>query len=70
MFFIQSKNGSIHKNRKCLSWSRENNIFSGPKVTKMGSIIGHRIDFNGGRIDLNGLLGDIRYVIALLKVPK
>ena len=32
-------------NRKWLSWDRENYIF--PKVTKMGSIFGHRIDHNG-----------------------
>ena len=27
MFFIQSKNGSIHKN-KWLSWDRENDVFA------------------------------------------
>ena len=32
-------------NRKLLSWDRENYIF--PIVTKMGSIFGHRIDYNG-----------------------
>ena len=32
-------------NVKLLSWDRENYIF--PKVTKMGSIFGHRIDYNG-----------------------
>ena len=31
--------------RKLLSWDCENYIF--PKVTKMGSIFGHRIDCNG-----------------------
>ena len=28
VFFIQFKNGSIHKNRKWLSWDRENYIFA------------------------------------------
>ena len=39
--------GSISRgiNRTWLSWDRENYI--SPKVTKMGSIIGHRIDYNG-----------------------
>ena len=32
-------------NRKLLSWDLKNNIF--PKVTKMGSILAHRIDYNG-----------------------
>ena len=32
-------------NRKLLSWDLKNNIF--PKVTKMGSIFAHRIDYNG-----------------------
>ena len=32
-------------NRKSLSWDLKNNIF--PKVTKMGSIFAHRIDYNG-----------------------
>ena len=31
--------------RKLLSWDHEDYIFS--KVTKMGSIFGHRIDYNG-----------------------
>ena len=31
-------------NRKLLSWDRENYIF--PKVTKMGSIFGHRIEYH------------------------
>ena len=44
------KNGSIHFrkeyiNGKWLRWDRENYIC--PKVTKMGSIIGHGIDCNG-----------------------
>ena len=29
--------------QKLPSWDRENDIF--PKVTKMGSILGHRIDY-------------------------
>ena len=45
VFFIQSKTRSIHKNRKWRSWDRENKIFV--QMTKMGSIIGHRIDCNG-----------------------
>ena len=32
-------------NRKWLSWDRENYIFQ--KVTKMGSIIGQKVDYNG-----------------------
>ena len=32
-------------NRKLLSWDHENYIFS--EVTKMGSMFGHRIDYNG-----------------------
>ena len=31
-------------NRKLLSWDRENYTF--PKVIEMGSIFGHRIDYN------------------------
>ena len=34
----------MHK-KKLLSFDRENDVF--PKVTKMGSIFGHRIDYNG-----------------------
>ena len=32
-------------NRKLLSWDHKNYIFS--KVTEMGSIFGHRIDYTG-----------------------
>ena len=42
-------------NRRLLSWDRENYIFS--KVTKMGSIFGHRIDYNGV-----GVLRDQRHI--------
>ena len=41
------KNGSIHENRQWkwrLGWRK---LHICPKVTKMGSIIGHRIDYNG-----------------------
>ena len=45
--FVLQKNGSIHKNRK---WPLHAGIakitYICPKVTKMGSIIGHRIDYN------------------------
>ena len=34
----------MHK-QKLLSWDCENYIF--PKVTKMESVFGHRIDYNG-----------------------
>ena len=47
VFFIQSKEWVIHKNRKRLSWDRENYIFAHAKVSKMGSVTGHRIDYNG-----------------------
>ena len=30
-----------------VSWDHENYTFAQIKVTKMGSIIGHRIDYNG-----------------------
>ena len=35
-------------NRKLISWDGENYIF--PKVTKMGSIFGYRIDNDGVRV--------------------
>ena len=41
------KNGSIHENRQWkwrLGWRK---LHICPKVTKMGSIIGHKIDYNG-----------------------
>ena len=34
----------MHK-KKLLSFDRENDVFA--KVTKMGSVFGHRIDYNG-----------------------
>ena len=41
------KNGSTHKNRKWLRWDRKK-LHICSKVTKMGSIIGHRIErYNG-----------------------
>ena len=40
------KNGLIHKNRKWLSSDRQNYIFA-QKWLRMGSIIGHRMDYNG-----------------------
>ena len=40
------KNGSIPKNRKCVSWDPENYMFA-QTMTRMGSNIGHRIDYNG-----------------------
>ena len=42
-------------NRKLLSWDHENYFFS--KVTKMGSMFGHRIDYNGV-----GVLKDQRHI--------
>jgi len=43
---FNQKNGSIHKKKKVTnSGSRKLHIC--PKVTKLGSIIGHRIDYNG-----------------------
>ena len=35
----------MYINGKILSWNLKNNIF--PKVTKIGSIFAHRIDYNG-----------------------
>ena len=40
-----SPGGGRCVNRKLQSWDREDYIF--PKVTEMGSIFGHRIDYNG-----------------------
>ena len=53
MFFIKKKTVSIQflddlfkgLIRQMHSWDRENYIFQ--KVTKMGSIIGQKIDYNG-----------------------
>ena len=41
----EKENGSVHKNRKWLSRDLKK-IHICPKVTKMGSIIGHKIDYN------------------------
>ena len=41
------KNGSIHENRKSKSKLGWRKLHICPKVTKMGSIIGHKIDYNG-----------------------
>lgn len=38
---------SVKKFTKWLTWDRENYIF--PKVTKMGSITGHKIVYNGAQ---------------------
>ena len=38
---------SVKKFTKWLTWDPENYIF--PKVTKMGSITGHKIVYNGAR---------------------
>ena len=35
----------VDAKRKLISWDRENYVF--PKVARMRSIIGHRIDYNG-----------------------
>ena len=35
----------MHINRKLLSWDHQN--YSFPVVTRMGSMFGHRIDYNG-----------------------
>ena len=45
VFFIQFKYGSIHKKKVTKLGSQKLHIC--PKVTKMGSIIGHKIDYNG-----------------------
>ena len=42
---VNSLQDELVDHRKLLSWDHENYIF--PKVTKMGSIFGHRIDYNG-----------------------
>ena len=42
-------------NRKWLRWDRENYIY--PKVTNTGSIIRHRIDYNGV-----GVVRDLRHI--------
>ena len=48
-FFIQSKKkGQFIKIESDESWDRKNYIFA-QKRLKMGSIIGHRIDYNGVR---------------------
>ena len=57
LFFIQSKNWVISKKQKVSKLgSRKLHIF--PKVTNMGSIIGHRIDYIGV-----GALGDQRHIL-------
>ena len=52
-------------NRWLLSWDHENYIFS--KVTKMGFIFGHRIDYTGV-----GVLRDQRHIPSekLTQVPR
>ena len=44
-FLFSLKNESIYKNRNWLRWDRENYLFA-QKWPLMGSIIGHRIDYN------------------------
>ena len=55
VFFIRLKkkkrkekeNGSVHKNRKWLSWDLKKNTYLPKSDREGGSIIGHKIDYDG-----------------------